>query len=332
MRILAGDVGGTKTVVAVFESEAGKLVPVFQKKFDSRNYPGLEPIISEFLAGNPGPANRACFGVAGPVVGGRSETPNLPWVLDERALASQLAIDVVSLINDLEATAYGLFTLDEKEVFVLHEGAKVAEANIGLIAAGTGLGESILFWDGRYHRVSASEGGHGDFAARTEREIDLLRYLTPRFNHVSYERVLSGPGLVNIYQFLKDEAGFSEPQWLAERIATEDPGAVISEAALAGETEICVQALDLFVSVYGAEAGNLALRAKALGGIYVGGGIAPKILKKLEDGTFLRAFLDKGRYSEFVSTIPVKVILNEQAALQGAAYYAAHDYLWPSTR
>jgi glucokinase len=235
------------------------------------------------------------------------------------------------LINDLEATAYGLFTLEEKEVFVLHEGLKVAEANIGLIAAGTGLGESILFWDGRYHRPSASEGGHADFAPRTAREIDLLRYLIPRFGHVSYERVLSGPGLVNIYQFLKDEAGFSEPEWLAERITTEDPGAVISEVALAGEAEICVQALDLFASVYGAEAGNLALRAKALGGIYIGGGIAPKILKKLKDGTFMRSFLDKGRYSEFVSTIPVKVVLNEQAALQGAAYYGACEDLRPRT-
>jgi glucokinase len=331
MRILAGDVGGTKTVLAVFESEAGKLIPVFQKRFDSRNYPGLEPIITEFLARNPKPASRACFGVAGPVVGGRSETPNLPWVLDERALASQLGINAVSLINDLEATAYGLFTLEEKEVFVLHEGLKVAEANIGLIAAGTGLGESILFWDGRYHRPSASEGGHADFAPRTAREIDLLRYLIPRFGHVSYERVLSGPGLVNIYQFLKDEAGFSEPEWLAERITAEDPGAVISEVALAGEAEICVQALDLFASVYGAEAGNLALRAKALGGIYIGGGIAPKILKKLKDGTFMRSFLDKGRYSEFVSTIPVKVVLNEQAALQGAAYYGACEDLRPRT-
>jgi glucokinase len=326
MRILAGDVGGTKTILGVFESDGGKLLPVAQERFDSKSYSGLEPILDKFLAGNR-KAERACFGVAGPVVEGRIETPNLPWIIEQRTLAAMLGTEAVSLINDLEAAAYGLFTLEEKEVFVLHEGVTVAEANIGLIAAGTGLGESIMFWDGRYHRPSASEGGHADFAPRTELEIGLLRYLMRRFGHVSYERVLSGPGLVNVYQFLKEEGGFSEPAWLAGRIAEEDPGAVISEVALAGEAEICVQALDLFAAVYGAEAGNLALRAKALGGIYVGGGIAPKILKKLRDGAFMRSFLDKGRYSEFVSTIPVKVVLNEQAALQGAAYYGAREDL-----
>jgi glucokinase len=327
MRILAGDIGATKTVLAVFESEGDKVRPIIQKRFSSKSYPGLEPVIEEFLAGNPDPASRACFGAAGPVVEGKIETPNLPWVIEERALCSLLEIDRVFLINDLEAAAYGLFTLTEKETLVLNKGDTGIAGNQALIAAGTGLGEAVVFWDGRRHTPSASEGGHADFAPRTAREIDLLRYLIPRFGHVSYERVLSGPGLVNIYQFLKDEAGFSEPGWLAERIAAEDPGAVISEVALAGEAELCVQALDLFVSVYGAEAGNLALRAKALGGVYVGGGIAPKILKKLEDGTFMRSFLDKGRYSEFVSAIPVKVVLNEQAALQGAAYYGAREDL-----
>lgn len=327
MLILAGDVGGTKTALAVFEWEAGRLTPVFKETFESRNYPGLEPILSEFLARNPGRSNRACFGVAGPLVDGRIETPNLPWVVEQRELVALLGLDAVSLINDLEASAYGLFTLQQSEVFVLHEGMEAAATNIGLIAAGTGLGESVLFWNGRRHQPSASEGGHADFAPRTEMEIELLRYLMGRFGHVSYERVLSGPGLVNIYHFLREEAGLSEPGWLAERIAAEDPGAVISEVALAGKAEICVRALDLFASVYGAEAGNLALRAKALGGIYVGGGIAPKILEKLRDGAFMRGFLDKGRYSEFVSTIPVKVVLNEQAALQGAAYYAAHHQL-----
>jgi glucokinase len=325
MLILAGDIGATKTIIAVFESEGDKLRPIAQERFSSKAYPGLEPVIEEFLAREPARASRACFGVAGPLVEGRIETPNLPWVIEERALCSLLGIDRVFLINDLEASAYGLFTLQPDQIHVLHAGIETPAANIGLIAAGTGLGESVLFWNGKHHRPSASEGGHADFAPRTELEIELLRYWARRFGHVSYERVLSGPGLVNIYEFLKEKSGLAEPRWLAERIAAEDPGAVISEAALAGEPEICVRALDVFVSVYGAEAGNLALRAKALGGIYVGGGIAPKILKKLEDGTFMRSFLDKGRYSEFISAIPVKVVLNEAAALQGAAYYGARD-------
>jgi glucokinase len=233
-----------------------------------------------------------------------------------------LGIESVSLINDLEATAYGIFTLDNTEFTVLNEGSPQLEGNMALIAAGTGLGEAIIYWDGSHYRPSASEGGHADFAPRNPLEIELLRYLVDRFRHVSYERVVSGPGLLNIYNFLKDGDYFKEPAWLAEKLAAADPGAVISEAALTGEAEICIHALNLFVSIYGAEAGNLALKAKARGGIFVGGGIAPKILEKLTDGSFLKAFTDKGRFAEFLLTIPVKVILNEETALRGAAYYA----------
>ena len=193
-----------------------------------------------------------------------------------------------------------------------------------MIAAGTGLGEATLYDDGRDHHPSASEGGHGDFAPKDETQIDLLRYLIKKFGHVSYERVVSGPGIANIYQFLRNGGRMEEPEWLKEKIsAAEDISAAISQEAMAGSCAICVKTLDLFVSVYGAEAGNLALRGKATGGVYIGGGIAPKILTKLKDGTFMRAFLDKGRYRELLWDMPVQVILNDQAALQGAAFYAA---------
>ncbi len=230
----------------------------------------------------------------------------------------------VSIINDLEATAYGIFTLGREEFFDLNEGKPPRVGNRALIAAGTGLGQAIIYDDGRDFYPMASEGGHGDFAPRNDLEVELLRYLIDIFGHVSYERVVSGPGLVNIYNFLKQSGRLSEPSWLRDKIESgQDAGAVISQAALAEEAEICVKALDLFVSVYGAEGGNLALKGKAIRGLYVGGGIAPKILKKLKDGTFMRAFVDKGRFTDFLSAVPVRVILNDQAALRGAAYYAA---------
>lgn len=321
--ILAGDAGGTKTKIALFSLRGGKLAPVAQWGFASKDYPDLESIVREALSKKKARPERACFGVAGPVVEGKSRTTNLPWSLDAAKIARSSGIGSVALINDLEATAYGIFTLDPAELATLNPGRPQPRANRAVIAAGTGLGEAILFWDGKGYRPSASEGGHADFAPRNPLEIDLLRYLMARLGHVSYERVVSGPGLFNIYNFLKESGRFDEPSWLAERLAREDPGAAISEAALEGGAEICAQALDVLVSIYGAEAGNLALKAQALGGLYLGGGIAPKILNKLKDGTFLRAFTDKGRYVDFLSSIPVHVILNEEAALRGAAHYAA---------
>jgi glucokinase len=320
--ILAGDIGGTKANLALFSIRGDKLAASSKRSFASQDYPGLEPLLREFMSDRALSFERACFGVAGPVIDGKVKTPNLPWLLDAREIARFLGIESVSLINDLEATAYGIFTLDNTEFTVLNEGSPQLEGNMALIAAGTGLGEAIIYWDGSHYRPSASEGGHADFAPRNPLEIELLRYLVDRFRHVSYERVVSGPGLLNIYNFLKDGDYFKEPAWLAEKLAAADPGAVISEAALTGEAEICIHALNLFVSIYGAEAGNLALKAKARGGIFVGGGIAPKILEKLTDGSFLKAFTDKGRFAEFLLTIPVKVILNEETALRGAAYYA----------
>ena len=321
--ILAGDIGGTKTNLALYSVRGDKLISTIKKTFPSKDYLSLEAVLREFRAEAPDVISAASFGVAGPVIDGTSKTPNLPWFLDAREIARCLDLDLVALINDLEATGYGVATLDAGEFLTLNAGKIHPQATKALIAAGTGLGEAILYWDGVAHRPLASEGGHADFAPRTPLEIELLAYLIARFGHVSYERVISGPGIFNIYNFLKDSGRRREPGWLRERLAAGDPGAVISEAALAKEAEICVQALDLFVSAYGAEAGNLALRAKALGGVYVGGGIAPKILSKLADGEFLRAFAAKGRYADLLAQVPVRVILNEEAALRGAASYAA---------
>lgn len=323
--VLAGDIGGTKTNVALFSVQGEKLRAESVQTFPSKRYSGLEAVLQEFLTGHDAKIDAACFGIAGPVVDGKVKTPNLPWMVDADELRRALKLTAVSLLNDLEAAAYGIITLENDEFSTLNEGTMHHHGNKALIAAGTGLGQAILHDDGRHFHPLASEGGHGDFAARDELEIELLRFLIARFGHVSYERVLSGPGLHNVYRFLKEIRKMAEPKVLAERFAAgEDPGAVISKSALANEAEICVKSLELFASIYGAEAGNLALRAKSVRGLYVGGGIAPKILAKLEDGTFMRSFVDKGRYREFLSAIPVQVVLNEQAALRGAAYYAAY--------
>jgi glucokinase len=320
--VLAGDIGGTKTNLALFSVRGEKLHAESARTFQSKRYSGLTPILQEF--GDSRHIEAACFGIAGPVVDGRVKTTNLPWIIDTEQLRRTLKLHAVQLLNDLEASAFGLFTLEDDEFLTLNEGEMRHAGNKALIAAGTGLGQSILYDNGQHFCPLASEGGHGDYAPRSEIEIELLRYLTARFGHVSYERVISGPGLVNIYHFLKEASGMAEPAALAERFAAgEDAGAVISQAALANEFEICVQALDLFATAYGAEAGNLALRAKSVRGLYVGGGIAPKIVAKLKDGAFMRAFTDKGRYTDLLRAVPVQVVLNERAALRGAAYYAA---------
>jgi glucokinase len=322
--ILAGDIGGTKTHLALFSRRNGKLREEERKIFASQSYSGLKPVLQEFLGSHQRPIEGACFGIAGPVVDGKVKTTNIPWLVDGEEIATALSLGSVALLNDLEASAYGIFTLEPHELFTLNEGVSGRRANKVLIAAGTGLGEATLYDDGRDYHPLASEGGHGDFAPRDDTEIDLLWYLIKKFGHVSYERVVSGPGIANIYAFLRDSGRIEEPGWLKEKIAAaEDASAAISQEGLAGNSAIAVQTLDLFVSVYGAEAGNLALRGKATGGVYVGGGIAPKILAKLKDGSFMRAFLDKGRYRELLSSIPVRVILNDKAALQGAAFYAA---------
>ena len=322
--VLAGDIGGTKTHLALFSVQDEKLRSETLRTFPSKRYSGLVPVLQEFLAGDGHKVESACFGIAGPVVDGKVKTPNLPWMIDTAELRRSLKLDSVTLLNDLEAGAYGIFTLNNDEFCTLNEGTMRQSGNKALISAGTGLGQAILYDDGHHFHPLASEGGHGDFAPRNELEIELLRYLIDRFGHVSYERVVSGPGLFNIYRFFKESRGLPEPPALTEQFAAgDDSSAVVAQAALAGEAEICVKSLDLFVSIYGAEAGNLALRAKSVRGLYIGGGIAPKILAKLKDGSFMHAFSDKGRYGELLAAIPVQVVLNDQAALRGAAYYAA---------
>ena len=320
--ILAGDIGGTKTVIGLFEQAGDRMQAVREETFPSKSHASLEAILNRFLGGGSRPALRsACFGVAGPVIEGKSKTTNLPWELDEPTLAKALQVPRAKLLNDLEAAAYGMLHLDPTDLCVLQPGLK-RQGNIAVIAAGTGLGQAILYWDGEHHHPIASEGGHADFAPHTDLEMELLIYLRREFGHVSCERLLSGPGLFNIYRFLRDSGYATEPEWLRQRIAQGDPGAVISQIGLAGEHPLCTRALDLFSSIYGGEAGNLALKALAVGGVYVAGGIAPKILPRLQDGTFVHAFTDKGRLSDLMQSIEVKVALNPRAPLIGAAHFA----------
>lgn len=350
--ILAGDIGGTKTILALFDWANERVEPLRERTFASADFKSLEEVIDEFLKPpekkappteepdaeataqepavevqeEPPVIDAACFGVAGPIIENRCKTTNLPWVMDGAALAQYLKVKQVRLLNDLEATAYGLLVLRPDEFTVLNAGSAKGQAKptaaMALIAAGTGLGESILYGDGASYHPMPSEGGHASFAPTSDLEIDLLRHLRGSYLHVSYERVLSGAGLHAIYEFLRDTKR-NEPTWLAERLKVGDPAAVIAEVGLAGQSEICQQALDLFASIYGSEAGNLALKALALNGLYVGGGIAPKLIPKLKDGTFMRAFSAKGRYKALLNSIPVRVIMNPKTALLGAASVAA---------
>ena len=330
--ILAGDIGGTKVHLALYSFVGGKLSPVRDEKFPAPDFACLDDIVKEFLSpeksGQPDVRDQilaCCFGCPGPVRDGRLKLTNLPWTLDARDLQRSLGIQHIFLINDLEANGYGIAELSKDKIFTLHAGDASSVGHRGLIAAGTGLGECLLIWDPvlRRHLPIPSEGGHGDFAARNDTEIALLNYLRRKLNgRVSTERVVSGIGIQNVYAFLRDDQKMEEPAWLRERMQTEDPNAVIGESADDGSSEICVKTIELFVSAYGAEAGNLALKLLALGGLYLGGGIAPKILKFLSNGGFMQAFLDKGRLSPLLETIPVRVILDDTCALLGAAAYA----------
>ncbi len=319
--ILAGDVGGTKVNLALYDFIDGKLVHSRDKQYPAKEYSGLEEIVKEFIVAEK--ITAACFGVPGPVRDGRLRLTNLPWTLDSRELAADLKIDYVFLINDLQANGYGIAELGPDQIYTLSDGDPRQMGNRALISAGTGLGENFMIWDGRDYVPYPSEGGHADFAPRNEDEIDLLRFLKQKYNgRISTERVVSGQGLTNIYEFLREVRGVDEPAWLAERISVGDPNAVITEMALAAKSEICEKSVDMFVSAYGAEAGNLALTILAVGGLYVGGGIAPRILEKLKDGTFIKAFTDKGRLSQLLVNTPVRVILESKTALMGAAAYA----------
>lgn len=318
--ILAGDIGGTNTRLACFTCTASRLTSVREHIFPSREYSSLRLVLQDFLKLVDQPIEAATLGVAGPVDDGRCKTTNLPWIVEETELAELTGAKHVALLNDLEATAFCIDYLEPHELHVLQIGDQEPRGHRAVIAAGTGLGEAGIFWNGRDWQPFASEGGHADFAPRNELEIDLLRFLIGKFGHVSWERVLSGPGLVNLYEFLCHRYPERVDGQIAAKIETGD-AAVISQSALEKQCGLCVEALDWFVSLYGSEAGNLALTLMALGGVYIAGGIAPKILPALKQPVFLQSMV-KGRFKTLIESIPVRVVLNDQTALWGAAHFA----------
>ena len=327
--LLAGDIGGTKTRLGIFSTggnDAQPPQPLAEMTFENARYPDLETIVREFIGQvKAGKVERACFGVAGPVLGDRVAITNLPWLIDGKKLAAALNIPSVGIINDLLATAHALPFLPPEDLLTLNRGNPVPQGNMAIISAGTGLGEAFLIWDGRRYQGYASEGGHGDFAPNNGTEIELLGHLNQRWGHVSYDRVCTGRGLPDIYRFLKENDPADDLPGLAERVATAaDATPLIVAAALAaeGRSLICVQALEIFVSTLGAEAGNMALRFMATGGIYVAGGLPTRILPFFNQPAFMDAFRRKGRLSKMVAQIPVYVVLNQAAPLLGAAYYA----------
>ena len=323
---LAGDIGGTKTNLAIYAYDANeRLVEKKAGSYPSREHAALGDIVRQFLGDELKNIHVACFGVAGPVKSGRVQVTNLPWVVDAAALQAELGFQRVSLLNDLEANAYGIKTLLSHELLSLNPKADLRQVgNRALIAAGTGLGEAGMLWDGVTHRPFASEGGHASFAPTDSLGDELLIFLRKELGHVSWERVLSGKGMGNLYRFFRQRSGQAEPDWLTQELKTSDFGAVVSHAGLTGKDQACVETVNCFIRNYGAEAGNLALKMLSLGGVYIGGGIAPKMREKMQSPTFLDAFLNKGRLSPVLESMPVFLILNEKTALQGAAWYAAH--------
>jgi glucokinase len=328
---LAGDIGGTKTVLALCEVDAGGAPRVVREaQFPCERYASLEAILDEFLAA-PVALAGACFGVAGPVTGGAAKITNLPWTIEERALSARLGGAPVALINDLQATALGALVLPPAAFTTLQEpaGPPAPHATVAVIAPGTGLGEAVLVSDGVRYRALPTEAGHADFAPGTDEEIELLRFLRGRYGgHVSVERVLSGHGIGDLYDFVRAARGEAGPD--PASLGAGDRNAAISGAALAGTDADCVHALALFAALLGAEAGNLALRTLALGGVVIGGGIPPKILPLLETGALIARFNDKGRFRRLTSTLAVRVMREPRAALLGAAHHAAHYAATPA--
>lgn len=318
--LLAGDIGGTKSRLAIFADGGIPRAPLHEGLLASARFSGIEALIGEFLRSSGLSADRACLAIAGPVTNGRAPVTNLPWIADAQKIGQALGFKTVVLMNDLAATARAVPLLEPPELHTLSPGEIAAGGAIAVIAPGTGLGEAFLTWDGRRYREHASEGGHADFAPSDDLEADLLGHLGKGSVHVGYEALCSGPGLGRIYAFLRDREPWAEPAGLAARLAgAADPGPIIVETALADRGGLCGAVLDRFVSILGAEAGNLALKTLATGGVYLGGGIAPRILPFLDRGPFLAAFRGKGRMTDLLSRIPVHVILEPRAALIGAA-------------
>lgn len=317
---IAGDIGGTKTHLALFDNKNPQHI-LKQKKYPSQNFASLEEIVFDFLK-DENPINTGCFGIAGPIENGRCRATNLPWFIDAEEMAKKLNISKVYLINDLEANAWGLGWLKEEELLILNEGRKDSIGNQALIAAGTGLGEAGMYWDGNKHHPFPCEGGHCDFGPSDEEQIELWRYLKGQYKHVSYERILSGPGLISLYKFLIHTGREKEAESTKQAMLVDNPSKIITDKALSKECKVCERALDLFVYIYGEEAGNLALKLLSLGGLFIGGGIAPKIMSVMKQGLFMKGFLSKGRLAHVLSQMPIKLILNENTALLGASRYA----------
>ncbi|MCU7799066.1 MAG: glucokinase [gamma proteobacterium symbiont of Lucinoma myriamae] len=337
MNVLAGDIGGTKTNLGIFDVNNHQVSSLFESTYMSAKYHSLEEIIGNFLVETKElsletPVTTACFGVAGPVKNNHCEVTNLDWIIDSLQIQNQFGWQSVNLLNDLEANAWGIAALDEDDFITLNKGdlntQSPGSGNASIIAAGTGLGEAGLFWDGTKHIPFASEGGHTDFSPATEQECRLHQFLSIKYNgHVSWERIVSGMGLENLYQFLCYEEQCQPPAWLQQQIQTSDTAAAISNAAITGKDKLCRQALDWFIHLYGVEAGNHALKIMSSGGVFLGGGIAPKIIKQLQSGHFMQAFCDKGRMQHLLEAMPVKVIMNDKTALYGPALFAVKSAL-----
>jgi len=328
MLILAGDIGGTKTLlqIAEFDEKNNKTI-LHEHRYVSADWADLTDMVSEFLTGiikeqGTLALHSACFGIAGPVTGRQAWVTNLSWELDADKMQNVLGITKIRLINDFAAVGYGLEALGPDDIIELQTGKVADHAPCALIGAGTGLGQGILVWQDDHYEVMSSEGGHCDFAPVDDEQIELLRYLIERFGHVSYERVCCGRGLVNIYEFLRDKNPAAESDAMKEAIASGDPAAAVSIAGLEGSDELASQAMHIFAKIYGQQAGNLALTCMSAGGVYIAGGIAPKVIDKLKDGTLTTAFNEKGRMVKLTEVMPVRVVMNPNVGLMGAALAA----------
>ncbi len=320
--LLAGDIGGTKTAVALFSTDTDTLQPVVEMTFQNRNYSSLEEVIYEFMRDNPKAITSASFGVAGPVVKGRANITNLPWVIDQEAIQKAFDFPKVHLLNDLESIASAVPHLTSEDLVTLNAGTAEPEGAIAVIAPGTGLGEAFLVWNGDMYRAHPSEGGHVSFGPTNPDQVDLLVFMLEKFGHVSVERVCSGSGIPNIYACTKHHGRFPEPEWLQKQLAEAiDPTPIIVEAAIQHGTPICVATLELFLDILADEASNMALKVLSTGGVYLGGGIPPRILSELQKPRFMEVFSSKGRFSDLMRNMPVHVIRNPKTALYGAAYY-----------
>jgi glucokinase len=320
--ILAGEIGATRTRLAAFDKDGSKLQLATERTYPSQERSGLAEIISDFILSEGIAVHTACFGVAGPVRRGKSKISNLPWTIDSRDLAKQLKLESVGMINDLEAYAYGIDGLESKDFVTLNQGCEDAEGNRAVISARTGLGMAGLYWDGYRHHPFGCEGGHADFAPRNELEMEMLSYLQKKYDHISFERILSGPGIKNIYDFLRDSGKADEPSWLKDQMAAAvDAPALISQLSAQGKAPICDLTMSIFVSIYGAATGNVALTFLSTGGIYIGGSVAAKNVSKMKDPVFMQSFLGKGRMESLLKEMPVTVVLNDNSGLIGAARY-----------